>query len=87
MNWIDHILIYYEREIGIILSVLLIVLNFANLYFIIDSMNYDEITGYLTQMEIRCFDLYDFMRVLLINTLFNLLFVFAALFARITKDH
>lgn len=87
MNWIDHILIYYEREIGIILSVLLIVLNLANLYFIIDSMNYDEITGYLTQMEIRCFDLYDFMRVLLINTLLNLLFVFAALFARITKDH
>ncbi|CAA9197711.1 hypothetical protein FLACOL7796_01808 [Flavobacterium collinsii] len=87
MNWIDHILIYYEREIGIILSVLLIVLNLASLYFIIDSMNYDEITGYLTQMEIRCFDLYDFMRVLLINTLLNLLFVFAALFARITKDH
>lgn len=87
MNWIDHILIYYEREIGIILSVLLIVFNLASLYFIIDSMNYDEITGYLTQMEIRCFDLYDFMRVLLINTLLNLLFVFAALFARITKDH
>ena len=80
-------LIRYEREIAIILSVLLITLNLANLYFIIDLLSYDEIVGYLTEGGLKYSDPHDFAYVLLITTLLNLLFVFAVLFARLTKDY
>lgn len=85
MNWIDYILVVYEREIAIILSVLLLVINLANLYFIIDFMSYDEI-GYLSHEKIHCFNLSDFLSIFLVTIVLNLLFVFVALFARITKD-
>lgn len=85
MNWIDYILVVYEREIAIILSVLLLVINLANLYFIIDFMSYDEI-GYLSLEKIHCFNLSDFLSLFLVTIVLNLLFVFVALFARITKD-
>lgn len=80
-------LIRYEREIAIILSVLLIALNLANLYFIIDLLSYDEIVGYLTEGGLKCSDPHDFVYVLLITTLLNLLFVFAVLFSRLTKNY
>lgn len=85
MNWIDKMLICYEREIAIILSVLLIAFNLASLYFIIDLLSYDEIVGYLADGGLKSSDPHDFVYVLLIPALCNILFVFTALCACFTN--
>lgn len=87
MNWINYILVYYEREIAIISSILLIAFNVASLFSIIDFLNYDGIVVYRTEEGLAYADPYVLEHVLLITTLFNLLFVIVALFARITKDY
>lgn len=81
MNLIDKMLICYEREIAIILSVLLIAFNLASLYFIIDLLSYDEMVGYLADGGLKSSDPHDFVYVLLIPALCNILFVFTALCA------
>lgn len=85
MNWIDKMLICYEREIAIILSVLLIAFNLASLYFIIDLLSYDEMVGYLADGGLKSSDPHDFVYVLLIPALCNILFVFTALCACFTN--
>jgi hypothetical protein len=87
VNWIDYILVCYEREIAIILSILLIVFNIANLYSIIDFLSYDGIVVYRTDEGLKYADPYVFVHILLATALFNLLFVIVALYARITKDY
>ena len=87
MNWIYSLLRPNERAIAIIVSVLLIVFNLGNLYFIIDLLTYDEIVGYLNDGGLKCSDPHDFVYVLLITSSLNLLFVIAALCAWLTKNH
>lgn len=87
MNWFDHLLICYEREIAIILSILLIAFNLVNLYFIIDLLSYDGIVVYRTEEGLKYFDPYKFMYVLIIGTMLNLIFVFVTLYSRLTKDN
>lgn len=87
MNWFDHLLVYYEWEIAIILSILLIAFNLVNLYFIIDLLGYDGIVVYGTDEGLKYSDPYRFMYVLIISTMFNLIFVFAALYSRLSKDY
>lgn len=87
MNLIDLILIRYERHIAISMSVLLIVLNLSNLYFIITLLDYDEIVGYQPDGGIKSSDPKDVGCLLLITMLLNLLFVFSALCAWIMKKN
>lgn len=79
-------LICYERETAIICSVLLIAINLANLYFIIDLLTYDEIVGYLTDGNIKRSNPHG-VAYMLVTVLLNLLFVVAALLSRLTKDY
>lgn len=80
-------LIIHEREAIIILSVLLIASNLANLYFIIDLFGYDEMVGYCNDGRIKYSDPHDFVYVLLITALSNILFVITALLTRIAKGN
>lgn len=83
MNWVDQMLTLYEREIVIILSVLLIAFNVANLYFIVDLFSYDEIIGYLTNGEIKSDSPRTMAYLLFGNGIFNLLFVMVSLMSRL----
>ena len=78
---------YYEKAVAIYTSLLLIILNFGNLYFIVDLMSYDEIVGYLNGGEIKCSDPYLVFYVLFVTTLFDILFVFAVLYSWYTKKN
>ncbi len=87
MNWFDYLLGYYEREIAIILSILLIAFNLVNLYFIIELLGYDGMVVYRTDEGLKYSDPYRLMYELIIATMFNLIFVFVALYSRLTKDY
>lgn len=87
MIWIDIILMRYERQVAISVSVLLMVLNLSNLYFIITLLDYDEIVGYQADGGIKCSDPKNFVCFLLITMLLNLLFVFSVLCAWLIKKH
>lgn len=80
-------LILHEREAAIILSVLLTAFNLANLYFIIDLLSYDEMVGYRNDGGIKYSDPHNFVFVLLITSLLNLLFMFASLLGWLAKKH
>lgn len=87
MIWIDLILIRYERHVAIFMSVLIIVLNLSNLYFIITLLDYDEIVGYQTDGSIKSSDPHNIVCFFLLTVLLNLLFVFSALCAWLIKKH
>lgn len=87
MIWIDLILIRYERHVAISMSIILIVLNLGNLYFIINLLGYDEIVSYQTDGGVKFYDPQNVVGVLLITMLLNLLFVFSALCALLIKKN
>lgn len=85
MNLINDLLRSYERAFAIASGFLVITLNVGSLYFIIDLLSYDEMVGYLADGGLKSSDPHDFVYVLLIPALCNILFVFTALCACFTN--
>lgn len=65
----------YKKSAGIFTCVILIALNLASLYLVIDLMSYDEVVGYLSGGEIKYSGIRHFIYVLL-AILVNILFIF-----------
>jgi hypothetical protein len=65
----------YEKKLGYVFSVFLILFNLVSLYFIIDLLSYDEIVGYLTNGTIKSASTRSLAFLLFVNLISNLLFV------------
>lgn len=65
----------YKRSAGVFTCLLLIALNLASLYLVVDLMSYDEIVGYLSGGEIKYSGIRHFIYVL-VAILINILFIF-----------
>ncbi|MCI9843632.1 hypothetical protein FLV_02430 [Flavobacterium pectinovorum] len=71
-----------EKKLLYIYCVFLILFNLVSLYFIIDLLSYDEITGYLVDGSIKNESPRKLAQLLFLNGISNLLFVFVSLIAR-----
>lgn len=87
MRCIDHRLIRYERQIAIVLGLLLLCVNLGSLYYVIELMSYDEIVGYQSDGILKSSDPRDFTYPFLIITLLNILYVFTVLCAWFHKKN
>ena len=74
-----------ESKVVAAASVLLLFVNLASLYFIIDLYSYDEITGYLYNGALKSCGTRGFVYLLFPATMSNLLFISIALMVRFIK--
>jgi hypothetical protein len=72
-----------EKEIISFFSVFLILFNLVSLYFIVDLLSYDEITGYFPNGEIKNDSPRNLAFILLMGFTSNLLFISVSLMASI----
>jgi len=74
-----------ESKVVAAASVLLLFVNLASLYFIIDLYSYDEITGYLANGALKSYGTRGLVYLLFPATISNLLFIGIALMVRFLK--
>jgi len=70
-----HKLITIEKELILSFSMLLFLLNIVSIYFFLDLLNYDEITGYLENGLVKRSNPRQLAFFFFITALLNLFFI------------